>query len=450
MTRQIPDAAEIIASEQLSGRVGFALADAITGEMIEVLHPLRALPPASTAKALTALYALENLGPDYRFSTRTLATGPLTAGRLEGDLVLAGGGDPVLDTDALWSMVEALHALGLREIAGGVKVWTSALPRIREIDSEQPDQVGYNPAVGGLNLNFNRVHFGWSRNAGGYTVSMDGRSETIVPPVRFARMEVIDRGLPIYTYAADGDIDRWTVAQSALGRGGARWLPVRVPGLYAGEVLQQLLLAKGIGSNGPVERTDAATGTVLHTHDSPALSGILRGMLQYSTNLTAEVTGLTASLAAGWQGETLADSAGRMNSWLSQKYGLRRPLLEDHSGLGDDSALSPADMVRAMSGAGWEGPLRPLLRQFDPEDDRLSVSAKTGTLNFVSGLAGYLEGPRGKPLAFSIFCADLPRRDSLSEAERERPDGGIAWNKSAKRIQRAMLQRWGALYLLPG
>jgi D-alanyl-D-alanine carboxypeptidase/D-alanyl-D-alanine-endopeptidase (penicillin-binding protein 4) len=57
------------------GRVGCAVADAATGEMLEVFNALYPLPPASVAKAVTTAYGLDRLGPDYRFRTTLLADG---------------------------------------------------------------------------------------------------------------------------------------------------------------------------------------------------------------------------------------------------------------------------------------------------------------------------------------------------------------------------------------
>mgnify|MGYP000010554905 CR=1 FL=1 len=55
------------------------------------------------------------------------------------------------------------------------------------------------------------------------------------------------------------------------------------------------------------------------------------------------------------------------------------------------------------------------------------VRAKTGTLNFVSTLAGYVTGPGGRPMAFAILSGDVARRDALPLEQRERPPGGRAW-----------------------
>ena len=81
--------------------------------------------------------------------------------------VLAGGGDPTLQTDQLGDLVARLAGTGVRGATGRFLHWAGALPRIDRISDDQPDHVGYNPAISGLNLNFNRVHFEWKRAAGG-------------------------------------------------------------------------------------------------------------------------------------------------------------------------------------------------------------------------------------------------------------------------------------------
>jgi D-alanyl-D-alanine carboxypeptidase/D-alanyl-D-alanine-endopeptidase (penicillin-binding protein 4) len=76
----------------------------------------------------------------------------------------------------------------------------------------------------------------------------------------------------------------------------------------------------------------------------------------------------------------------------------------------------------------------------------VKVNAKTGTLNFVSGLAGYMARGTGKPLAFAVFAADAERRDGIPRAERERPQGAQGWNRRAKTLQQDLIERWGTLY----
>ena len=74
--------------------------------------------PASTIKLLTTLAALEELGPAFKWETRVYVTGPVRDGRLDGDLVFAGGGDPYLVVEQLWRLLVAVRARGLDEVAG--------------------------------------------------------------------------------------------------------------------------------------------------------------------------------------------------------------------------------------------------------------------------------------------------------------------------------------------
>ncbi|SFG79454.1 D-alanyl-D-alanine carboxypeptidase / D-alanyl-D-alanine-endopeptidase (penicillin-binding protein 4) [Palleronia marisminoris] len=443
----IPTGKDLVEGSSLSGTVAFAVADAATGEVLESHNYALGMPPASTAKALTTMWALEQLGAQHRFDTRLVATGPVVNGRIEGDLILAGGGDPTLDTDGLMAMAVALKEMGVREIGGRMRVWSGALPNLYEIDEEQPRHVAYNPAIGGLNLNYNRVHFGWERQGGAYEVTMDSPGIRETAAVTVAQMEVADRAGPVYTYNRGERIDEWTVARTALGNAGSRWLPVRFPALYAGEVFQTLAQSQGIISGGVVDYADHAQGDVLQVHRSNVLPPILADMLNYSTNITAEVVGVSASQTEG-PVESLVESAGRMNDWLKREHGLRNVALEDHSGLGDDSRISPADMVRAMVASHDGGALKSLMKGFPLDDTRFTVTAKTGTLNFVSALTGYITGPTdGRTLAFAIFTGDIPRRDALTVEQRERPEGGRSWIGSSKYLQRQLLESWGKAHL---
>ncbi len=443
---------DIITRARLGGTVGYAVIDMQTGRMIESAAETRALPPASVTKAVTALYALDALGPAHRFRTRLTSTGSISGGVLQGDLVLAGGGDPVLDTDALAGLAAALRARGVQRVSGRFLVDDSALPAIARIANDQPVQAGYNATISGLNLNFNRVHFSWRRSGGGYAVAMDARSARLQPVVGMAEMQVINRRSPVYTFASDGGRDRWTVAQAALGNSGARWLPVRQPGLYAADVFRTL--AAGQGVTLPAGQTGGrAGGTVLAEHQSDPLPLLIRDMLRFSTNITAEALGLAASTALGVGPRSLAHSAQAMNQWARQRYGLTTAGFTDHSGLGADAGVSMADLARFFARSGTEGTLPELLRDHEMRDANgnairnhpLTVRAKTGTLNFVSALGGVVEVPGGRQLAFAISASDLPRRAGLPDDQRERPEGGVAWTRRARRMQQELIERWAAL-----
>jgi serine-type D-Ala-D-Ala carboxypeptidase/endopeptidase (penicillin-binding protein 4) len=414
---------------------------------------LVALPPASVAKSITSLYALDALGPGYRFATKLIGTGPVADGVLQGDLILAGGGDPVLNTDHLVIMAERLKQAGIRSVRGAFKVWGGALPAIHEIDPAQMAHLDYNPAIGGLNLNFNRVYFEWVRSGGQYNVSMDARTDLVRPTVSMARMRVVDRDLPVYTFAETDGRDDWTVARSALGANGSRWLPVRQPAIYAGDVFRVLARAQGIELAEVGVADSQPTGAELVRLLSDPLDDIIRDMLKYSTNLTAETLGLSATVAQGGRPLTLADSARAMTRWAATALGVDCSFV-DHSGLGDASHISAGQMVKTLVAAGPMGLLRSLMKDIvltDIDGEALpnppaTVVAKTGTLNFVSALAGYIRTTGGADLCFAIFCADPDSRATALQSDDEIPDGARDWNHRAKRLQQELLQRWSVVY----
>jgi len=449
-----PSGASLVDKANLTGRVGYMVADADSRMSLEGRDTRVKLPPASVAKALTSLYALEVLGPDHRFETQLIATGPVENGRLNGDLVLAGTGDPTLDTDGLGTLAGLLKEAGVTEVTGDFLVYGGTLPFVPTIDVEQPDHVGYSPAVSGLNLNFNRVHFEWEREGGAYTVTMDARTGKYRPDVTVARMSVADRAGPVYTYEDRGGRDEWTVARSALGSEGARWLPVRKPELYAGEVFETLARANGLVLKGAKLAELPPEGEVLVAHRSAPLVGILEDMLYHSTNLTAECVGMAASRKRVPGTASLVESAAAMSDWLVERFRVDGMELVDHSGLGGDSRVMAGSMVRVLSDPESRARLKPILKKITMRDSQrrplpdspTKVVAKTGTLNFVSGLAGYITTPGGRDLVFAIFCSDVPRREALGEHERERPPGMMAWNGRAKILQQDLIDRWSEVY----
>lgn len=436
----------LVAAAGLSGEVAFALADLGTGEILAQQGMDRPMPPASTAKTITSLYALDHLGRGYRFQTRLLATGPVTGGRIAGDLVLAGGGDPTLSTDDLGDLAAALAQAGVKGIGGRFLVWSGALPYLPSIDPAQPVWMGYDPAVSGLNLNFNRVNFTWERAGTAWRVGFDARAERFAPAVGVAQIEVVARQTPLFTYSAAPDCERWTVADAALGRDGSRWLPVRRPELYAGDVFRTLAAAQGISLPLPEVAQALPDGRVLASHASAPLPLVLREMMKYSTNMTAEAAGMTASGTRGIAGH--GASARAMTGWLGDRIGGLGGGFVDHSGLGAASRISPAEMVRALVRLGPGGGLGELMKEVrlpKPAEGQAlprRVVAKTGTLNFVTGLVGYLTTAAGAERAFAIYAADLPRHDAVREDQMERPPGLSAWLGRARRLQLQLLQGW--------
>ncbi|MFO1209167.1 MAG: D-alanyl-D-alanine carboxypeptidase/D-alanyl-D-alanine-endopeptidase [Amaricoccus sp.] len=444
-----PDSLDaILAAPGLAGRTGFALVDLATGQTVEARGADVGRPPASVAKIVTTLYALDALGPDYRFRTSVRGDGAVEGGQLAGDLVLAGGGDPVFDTDAMAGLAAALRERGLAGVGGRLLVADGALPAVAEIDAGQPAEAAYNPAIAGINLNFNRVFLAWKAGGGGLAFSApDADGGGVAMPDFGAEL---GDGAPAHRLEAGREI--WTLPKGGLQRQGSIWLPVRAPAAYSGAAFAALAGGAGLKLPGPEVVAAAPDAGVLAVHDSPPLAPVLREMLLYSTNLTAEVVGLRASQARGLAPDGLAASGAAMTAWARNRFGVRDAVLVNHSGLSDATRITPSDLVAVLQQAEALG-LPELLKPrpiLDPSrqpaiDPGASVVCKTGTLDFVSALAGYLTGKRRR-LAFAILAADPQRRAAIPPELRADPPGGKAWTARARGQEQALLRRWAALY----
>lgn len=78
--------------------------------------------PASTEKLVTAIAALDLLGPDYQFGTRVLTTGSIRNGVLNGDLWIVGTMDPLFSVADMRTLCKAIHNAGVQRVEGSVFV----------------------------------------------------------------------------------------------------------------------------------------------------------------------------------------------------------------------------------------------------------------------------------------------------------------------------------------
>lgn len=432
----------------LSPFTSFVLYDPDQNTVLDAYQPNLELPPASVTKAITAVYARDTLGPDFRFSTQLLATGPVNNGIVQGDLYLVGNGDPLLDTDELAELARSAIANGIRGITGRFYVDGSRLPNIPEIDPSQPDHLGYNPAISGLNLNFNRVYFEWKQAQNDYDLRLEARGEKYNSAVSWVNISTANRDLPVFEHSIHNGHDRWSVARSALGREGGRWLPVRQPIDYAAEVFTSLASHAGLRLPAATHNNAPRNATVVASFESAHMDEIIRWLLKYSNNLTAECIGLAASQKLGVNPDTLIESAQHMSRWSQVNLGADAVGFRNHSGLTDQALVSSLDMVKMFASERSQYHLDGLLKPIsisDQKDAQPIVFAKTGSLNFTRALAGYLQKGQRR-LCFSIICADMQRRSAIPMNQRERPRGAKSWSGAAKHQERMLLQNW-AQYL---
>ncbi|MEL6476912.1 MAG: D-alanyl-D-alanine carboxypeptidase/D-alanyl-D-alanine-endopeptidase [Pseudomonadota bacterium] len=437
---------EVRARFGLSGQSGWLAVDLDNGRVLDGFGAEERFAPASVAKLPTALFAMDKLGGGHRFETTLEITGEVRGEGLAGNVVLKGAGDPELDSDALVPLVLALKELGIREVSGAFLVDDSAILAFPEIDPAQPAEAPYNPGLSGLNLNFNRARLRWGKS-GIDVLAWAERLRTPANSLKVVAAAAEDARL--FSHRFQGNRELWQMSRRALRRPGERWLPVKAPALYAGETFRHLAQTYGIALPGP-QRAATQGARVIARHRSRPLAAMLRDMLRFSTNITAEAVGAAASGAG-----SAADSAGQMNAWAAGEAGFASGdpgfAFVNHSGLSTQSRVSPQRMVALLQAlarrsggthARLPGAAAGLLKRHNvasedlPLDyDRLEVVSKTGTMNFIRGLAGYVATPGGRRLAFAVFSNDLPRRGFGEGLDRR-------WMGRARGFERALIRNW--------
>ncbi len=439
---------KMIDEARLDGKTGFYVMDVNSGEVLQEHKAHIGLPPASVVKALTALYAIDVLGGEHRFETKILGTGYLDGGTLNGDLILCGGGDPELTTDGLGDLSKQLVELGVTSITGKLLVWGASLPFSDRIDRNQPEHVAYNPAISGIMLNRNRIRFEWVRKSGGYDLNLDARSGRYTADVTVAKISAEERMGTVYTYNDLGGTDGWSVAKAALGKGGARWLPTRQPLAYAGEVFRAVADQNGlILPEAEIVESLPDESFIMAKRESPTLAKILKDMLKYSYNLTAESVGMAATAKRLGRPVSYVNSAKEMNRWTRERFGVSGIEMRDHSGLGDSSRIAPNSLATLLADPWSRETLVPLikLKAVGLANGTVKKWAKTGTLHYASGLAGYVEMPNGRLLSFAIFSVDFDRRTRADLKGSERPPGAKSWAQRARHLQNRLINHWATL-----
>ncbi len=323
------------------------------------------LLPASTEKLFTAAVALSELGPGFRWRTTLWASGPVHDSVLHGDLVLEGGGDPTLgmpDGTGLGGLAAAASNIGIRRVHGNLVALDTVVGR-------GPDAWPQ----------------GWTINS-----SRDGYGAPVL-------------GL---------DWDQNRIGDHALPEPRPRAL----------KALRAALLAKGVrvlGSDTGVRARGDSLGsrknwTRVGAVYSPELEPVLRVCLRESVNPFAEA--MLLGLGLGRRGPARESGRKRIQDWLAARgVDQARMLVDDGCGLSRYDLTSTRQMARllamdARSGGtrlvsvlptGGQGTLR---HRFQNLPDPSLVVAKTGTLDGVSNLAGYLVRPGRDTLAFSFLC----------------------------------------------
>jgi serine-type D-Ala-D-Ala carboxypeptidase/endopeptidase (penicillin-binding protein 4) len=353
--------------------VAMLITDAATGQVLFSHDAVTPVGPASTAKLAVAVAALTMLGPDHRFSTA------VRQGSRPGEIVLVGGGDPTLSGPAA-------------------------------VGAESP---GYPTPASLSDLASNTAS--QLRKQGTKTVSLGYDASLFVGP------QLAPGWKPVYQTEGDVapvsalEVDEGSQDLTKPGR-------VADPAAAAAAEFVALLTADGITVTGtPLPDKAPATSVTTASVVSPPLYQLVQRMLGRSDNDLAEALARQVAIASGqpasFAGGVAAVKAA-LKAWGIGPVGFS---MVDASGLSPLDRLTPlllAQLIRlavvpqpdrtnmstiltGLPVAGFYGTLAG--RFAGPAVAGAGViRAKTGTLDGVVSLAGYLDDASGATLVFAV------------------------------------------------
>lgn len=400
----------------------------------------RPMNPASVMKLLTTYAALETLGPAYTWKTEAWINGELKDGILKGDLYLKGGGDPKLTFEQFWLLLRGLRARGLREIRGDLVLDRSlfAVPALADFD-DQPLRP-YNVKPDALLLNFKSIRL---------QLIPGGTSIAILAEPLPENLELINR-IKLANNSGSSGCGEWKEGLRAevsqierrtrlilsgsypASCGEKTWnLGVLSHPEYVAGVFRQLWQEQGGTITGGLrEAAIPETARLLAGSESPSLAEVVRDINKYSNNVMARQLFLTLGTESDHRPATAADADAAVRAWLSRKD-LRFPelVLVNGSGLSRHERISAESLERLLA-AAWKSPLMPefiaslplsaidgtMKKRLRQNGAAGQAHIKTGTLDGVKTIAGYVQDRKGK-WQIVVFLVNHPNAAAAQGAE---------------------------------
>ena len=424
---------QAIAAQHLPpSAVSFSIIDVESGRLVAGENPQTPRSPASTVKVLTTFAALDLLGPAYTWHTRAWTRGSLSEGVLDGDLILQGGGDPYMTLERWWSFAHALRGKGLKTIKGDVVIDNTAF----SLDKEDPGAFDgkrhrpYNVLPDALMVNFQTIEFRLVPDAHARRIdivpSPAPANLTIENKIRFAtgRCSGSAARVDFQVVSQQEDKVSFTGALSPHCEERSITRVLLRPPTYAFGTFVELWRELGGEFNGKLRIEPLPVDAqMLLNFDSLPLGEIIRLTNKFSSNLMARHLLLTMGTERLGSPATLEKGAAAMADWSRARgLDLQGVKIDNGSGLSRSTQISTLQMAQVLNAAyhsvfapefaaslplaGIDGTLRSRM-QSTPAG---SVRLKTGHIDEVSGVAGYVKASSGKTYVL-VSLINHPRAD---------------------------------------
>ncbi len=384
-------------------------------EVVFALNSDKKFIPASLTKVPTALAAYNYLGGQHKFTTSLESEGAVIKGSLQGNLYLVGGGDPTFTSESMWSLVNEFKRENIHTIERDIIVDDTYFDFIRYDKFRDPVRKdrAYDAPIGAMSFNWNSVNI-FIRPT---TV---GREAQVRPDPISSYFKVINKTktvkgsrhkLKVSRIASDipGDFPFETIIVSGtIGERAKEYVSYKSitrPDLWSGYNLKQFLEERGIKVLGKVKTGKRPQRTTVRaSFVSATLYSSIKSMNKFSNNFVAEM--LIKNIAAKYKQPASMDyGLSKVNSFL-QKNGFKKENYnyENASGLTRKNLFRPVDFTNMLMQSkkdnftfpeflttlpisATDGTLKTRMTKLKSAQ---KVRAKTGMLNGVVGLAGFL------------------------------------------------------------
>ncbi len=395
--------------------------DVDSGETLLRWRDTETRNPASTIKLLTTLAALDILGPAYRWKTEVYAYGDIEGDTLDGDLLLKGYGDPFLVTERVWQLLRNIRNRGIREINGDLLIDDSYFD-VGDYDPAAFDRQplrAYNVAPNALLMNFKVVRYWFEpdEDAGAVSVRLDPPLDNLQVDNRLGLRAGSCRGYQRgITITANGPVDRVTFS-GKFPNGCERYAMDRtalshnefVYGLFQSLWRESGGVFDGGWKNVVVEEE----AQPLLVFESLPLRDMIARVNKHSNNVMARQ--LLYTLSAEVDGSPGTEQGGKavVSEWLARNgLDLGELTIENGAGLSRDARITAADLGALLTFA-WRQPYMPeylasmalsgldgtLSRRFRNTELIGKAHLKTGSMDHVTAIAGYLQSRSGRRFA---------------------------------------------------
>ena len=426
---------QLLKDERMKGvKSSITIRQASSGEIVYQSNADEKITPASTLKILTSAAALETLGEEFRFQTDVLTDGTVSNGVLTGNLYLRGTGDPTLLKKDFTTFAIQLKKQGIQRVTGnlvGDDTWFDTV-RLSPSIIKSDESYYYAAQISALTLSPNADY-----DAGSVIVhatpTSKGKKTKIAMTPETSIVSIVNNSKTVPKGSKNtlkivrkhGTNTIIITGNAPISSGGRKeWIAVSNPTAYALDVFKTSLKENGILFS-PTSKTTRvktpAKAEVLVTKDSMTLKELIKPFMKLSNNTHAEILAKTMGKEKYNQGTWNAGL--KVMREFAGSIGLRSDqwLFEDASGMSHSNKVSSSQLTELLflarnydwystflQGLPIAGSRERLVggtlkNRLKTSATKGKVLAKTGSLDNVSSLAGYIETKQGETLIFSVL-----------------------------------------------